>query len=79
MMGFGGFGLGTMGMFGGLGMLLGVLFWVGVLYLLVWAAGALVTRREEPVEPAPLELLRRRFARGEIGEAEFEQAKRVLA
>ena len=31
-----------------------------------------------PLGPTPLDILRERFARGEISETEFEQTKRVL-
>jgi uncharacterized membrane protein len=35
--------------------------------------------RGSPSEPTPIEILRRRYAAGEISAAEFEQAKRALA
>ena len=69
---------GTMAGFGGLGMVLGILFWVALVALLVWGAQALFTRRDQPSGGAPLEILQRRYARGEISEAEYLQAKRAL-
>lgn len=67
---------------GGLWMLGGLLLMVGVIVLVVWA----VTRssraggspNQEPSRPSPSDLLRERFARGEITEQEFEQAKKAL-
>jgi putative membrane protein len=77
MMGYAGAGL--MGAWGWLWMLAGLLFWVGVVVLVVWGAAALFGRRGDAAEPDALELLRRRYARGEISEAEFERARRTIA
>lgn len=72
--GFGGFG----GI--GLGMLWGGLLWLVIIGLLVWAVIALTnSTRHRPAGDEPEEILKRRFARGEITEAEYEQAKRRLA
>ncbi len=74
MMGYGGW-LGGMGLFGGVLMLL---FWVAVLLLVVWAVRALfpVERRSE--HETAIEILKRRYAAGEISQAEYEQARRAL-
>lgn len=54
-----------------------LLFWIA---LAVWAVGALrENRRSSAGEETPLEILRRRYADGEIGLQEFEQAVRTLA
>jgi len=71
--GFGAFG----GM--GLGMLWGALLLVGLIVLIVWGVMALAGSDRRRDAETPLESLRRRFARGEISEAEFELAKRRLA
>jgi putative membrane protein len=73
MMSYGGFGL-----LGGFGMLTMLLFWVGLIALVVWGVGALLTPGGETRDDNPLESLRRRYARGEIDEAEYEQARRRL-
>jgi putative membrane protein len=68
------------GAFGWIWMFGGLLLMVGVVVLLVWAIGA-VSRggsSREPERPTPLDILRERFARGEITQQEFEQAKRTL-
>ena len=76
MMGYG-FDGGTLGwiwMFGGL------LVMVGFVVLIVWAVGS-VSRggtSREPERPTPLDILRERYARGEITQEEFEQAKTTL-
>lgn len=64
-----------MGWFGFGGMFLFFLF---VILLTVWAVSAAgpAPRREDG--DAALNLLRRRFAAGEITEAEYDQARRVL-
>jgi len=76
MMGYGA-GFGYPGLFWGL---CGILLVVGLVVLVVWA----VSRSTHGVSSASpdrveaLEILRARFARGEITEAEFVQAKKVL-
>jgi len=70
-------GLGAFGGMG-LGMLWGALVWVAIIALLVWAVIAFTGPRPHADETPP-EILKRRFALGEISEAEFEQAKRRLA
>jgi putative membrane protein len=71
--GFDGSGVGWIWMFGGL------LVMVGFLVLIVWAIGAAnrgTTR--EPERPTALDILRERYARGEITQQDFEQAKKTL-
>lgn len=80
MMGYGtglGFGLGGM-----LWMLGGILLIVGLVVLVVWAVSRTTAANHgiaaPPVSPDPLDILRARFARGEISEAEYTQAANVL-
>ncbi len=78
MMGYGlGYGAGAAGLLWGIG---GILLLVGLVILVVWAVSRVAPGSGAPMAPAsdPLALLRERFARGEITEAEFTQAKRVL-
>lgn len=58
------------------GTLVTLLFWGGLTALVVWAVLALTGRRAE--DQQALQVLRRRFAAGEISQTEFEQAKRAL-
>jgi putative membrane protein len=50
--------------------------WIFALVVMVW----FITRSPDTQRGTqePLEILRARFARGEISQAEFEQARRVL-
>ncbi len=64
------------GIFGGMG--LGMVLWIPLVALVVWALARLVWRPNQNDE-LPLDLLKRRYARGEINEAEFERAKHGLA
>ena len=50
--------------------------WILALVLMVW----FIVRSPDSHSstPVPLEILRSRFARGEINQAEYEQARRVL-
>ena len=75
----GGFGGGIAGALWGIGMFAVM---VGIVVLIVWAIAKVVQPASSapgaPAQPEPLDLLRARFARGEITEAEFAQAKHIL-
>lgn len=71
-------GYGMMGGFGWLGMLTMLLFWIGVVALVIWALSNLFPTRQTTVEPDALEILKRRYARGEISREEFVQARDAL-
>jgi uncharacterized membrane protein len=51
-----------------------------VIALILWAVGSL-PERQHPLtqDDTPLEILRRRYASGEIDQDQFEQAERALA
>jgi putative membrane protein len=68
------------GAFGWIWMLGGLLVVVGFVVLIAWAISALSrgSTRGEPPRPTALDILRERYARGEINEQEFEQAKKTL-
>lgn len=53
-----------------------VLFWGGVLVVAVWAIRNFTERQK--TGDAALDLLRRRFAAGEISAEEFEKSKKAL-
>jgi putative membrane protein len=71
-------GYGMMAGFGWLGMLTMALFWVGVVLLVVWGLSNLFTTQLPRVEPDAEEILKQRFARGEINREEFVQARETL-
>lgn len=66
------------GGFGWLGMAFGALVWLGILFVLVWAVLRVTSPRTSTEEDA-LEILKRRYARGEISRAEFEEARKALS
>lgn len=72
------FGFGHM-LFGGLMM---IVFWGGIIVLIVFAVrwlGGGPARRERPAgRPSALEILQERYARGEIDHDEFERRKQLL-
>jgi uncharacterized membrane protein len=70
---------GWMGAFGGFGMVFGALVWLAMIVLLVWGIGSLYARSTTDTQSEALEILRRRYAAGEITSAEFETARRALA
>jgi putative membrane protein len=72
-------GYGDYGFMGGFGWIWMVLVLVAVVALLVWGMGVLSGTRDRAAEPTPLEVLKRRYAAGEITQTEFEQARRALA
>lgn len=67
----------AMGLGGSLWMILVLVAGVAVVVALAWAASAADGRRGSTAEDAA-QILRARFARGEITEAEYEQARRLL-
>ncbi len=78
-----GHGWGMGGDFGmGFGMIFSVLLWavviVGIVLLVRWLSAS--TSQQHPAVPqeTPLDVLRKRYARGEIGKEEFEEKKRDL-
>jgi putative membrane protein len=82
MMGYGaGLGIGLGGWLGMVGMIVVV---IGVVLLIAWLVGrvAPAAQTQPPVSQPPgqdaFELLRMRFARGEITEDEYRSAKQVL-
>lgn len=67
--------------FGGVGMLMMVLFWGALIALAVWAVTKL--SRSDATAPSrimhnPLDLVKERYARGEIGKDEFYRIKKDL-
>lgn len=72
------YGFGLWGMGGGFGMLLGLVFWLAVAGLVMWGLSARLEPRGRADREDALEIVRRRFARGEISQAEFEVARRAL-
>lgn len=84
--GWRGYGYGMMGsgFMGGYGtMFLMPVLWIVVVGLIVWAVLAAVRRPGESgsssaPSDSPLEILRRRYAKGEINQEEFEARKKDL-
>ena len=74
---------GGLGLWMGVGMLLMLLFWAGVIGLAVWGIAALARRADQGSQSTgkgdALNAAKERYARGDIGRAEFEQIKRDLS
>jgi putative membrane protein len=80
MMGFG---------YGGFGMVLMILFWVVIVVIAVWLVSRLFpqvtdftappsnSKRSEPTE-SPMEILKQRYARGELNRAEYDEMRQKL-
>ncbi len=75
-------GFGGMGIFGWPFMLIEALFWVGMVALLVWGAFALFPTsrgRGSRESESAIDILKRRYAMGEINQAEFVQAMKTMS
>ncbi len=63
-------------------MLLGIVFWilliVGIVLLVVWVVQKAVGGGADRLEEPALEILKKRYARGEISKEEYEEKKRDL-
>jgi putative membrane protein len=71
-------GYGLMAGFGWLGMVVMALFWIGVIVLIIWGLSHVLATRQPSVEGDAEEILKRRYARGEISHTEFVQARDAL-
>jgi putative membrane protein len=76
------YGGGWGGAGGGFWLLIGLLLLIALIVLVVWAVMHLSHagpgKMHDPSRPTPNEILRERFARGEISAQQFEDAKKVL-
>lgn len=63
-----------MGVGGWLWMVLGIV----LIVVVVWAVAAAASGRDRPAADDAAQILKARFARGEITQAEYEQARRLL-
>jgi putative membrane protein len=68
----------SFGMMGWLGMVLMLLFWIGVILLAIALVRALFPNERRASQQVALEILQRRYAAGEISTEEFDQARRAL-
>lgn len=71
-------GYGMMAGLGWLGMLVMALFWIGVILLVVWGLSNVLAGSRPRATIDPLEILRERYARGDLSKEEFAQARDVL-
>lgn len=71
-------GYGMMAGMGWLGFLMMALFWIGVILLVVWGLSNAFPGRRQAAEPDAQEILKRRYARGEISREEYLQASETL-
>jgi putative membrane protein len=66
----------------GISMLFGIVFWilviVGIVFLVVWVVQKAMGGGGGGTERSALEILKKRYASGEISKEEFEEKKRDL-
>ena len=70
-----GAGMGWWMIFGGFWM---VIFWGGIIALIVWGIKKITQQGGSTPEKKPLDLARERYAKGEISREEFDQIKKDL-
>ena len=71
-------GWGMMSGMGWVGMVLVGLFWVLLVALAVWGVTQLLFAPERTVAPDAAEILKRRYAHGEITREEYEESQAAL-
>ncbi|HMO59149.1 MAG TPA: hypothetical protein PKC19_17480 [Roseiflexaceae bacterium] len=69
---------GMMAGMGWLGMLMMVLFWAGALALIIWGVNNLFPTQQLTTETDAVEIVRQRYAHGEISREEYLQAVETL-
>ena len=69
-------GMGWWMAFGGLWM---VVFWGGLIALIVWGIKKLTERGSSAPKHDPLDVAKERYAKGEISKEEFDQLKKDLS
>ncbi len=55
-----------------------ILFWIAIILLVIWAMHSLFPRESRSRQDQALEILRQRYATGEINAPEYEQARTRL-
>ncbi len=69
------------GMFGG-GMWFGWLFWILLIVVIVWAIIQFTNRNQQTnlnsIDETPLDILKKRYAKGEISKKEFYEIRKGL-
>jgi putative membrane protein len=67
----------------GIGMGVGMIFWVllivGAVLLVIWAVQRSSKGGNGKVEESALDILNKRYARGEIGREEYEEKKKAIS
>ncbi|MFQ6121620.1 MAG: SHOCT domain-containing protein [Dehalococcoidales bacterium] len=56
-----------------------VIFWGGLIALIIWGISRLSSRTGTPSKHDPLDIAKERYAKGEITKKEFEQLKKDLS
>jgi putative membrane protein len=57
----------------------GVVFWGGIIALIVWGIAKLAKRGDTASGRDPLDIAKERYAKGEISKKEFDQLKKDLS
>lgn len=57
---------------------LGMIFWILIIGLVIWAFGQFPRQGGGSADNDPLDILKRRYARGETDKGEYEQRRRGL-
>ena len=72
-------GYGMMGGFGFFSIFLWILIIVGIVLLVVWLVRKTPQWKQGRVEESAMDILKKRYARGEINREEFEEKKKVIS
>ncbi len=56
-----------------------ILFWGGLIALIIWGVTRLSRRGDSTPKHGPLDIAKERYAKGEISREEFEQLKKDLS
>ena len=75
----GNWGYGTMGGYGFLSIFFWILVIIGIVLLVVWLVRTAPYWQQRRVEESAMDILKKRYASGEINREEFEEKKKIIS
>jgi putative membrane protein len=75
----GNWGYGTTGGYGYLSIFFWILIIVGIVFLVVWLVRTAPHGQQKKIDESAMDILKKRYASGEINREEFEEKKKIIS